>query len=68
MALGGALGLVASLASNRLLQGLLYGVEPQDPVTLAAVVLVLGMVGAAAAWIPALRAAGVSPTRALRAE
>ncbi len=68
MALGGVLGLGASLASNRLLQGLLYGVEPQDPVTLGAVVVLLGVVGAAAAWIPALRAAGLSPTRALRAE
>ncbi|HSM05101.1 MAG TPA: ADOP family duplicated permease [Longimicrobiales bacterium] len=68
MAVGGAVGVVASLASNRLLQGLLYGVEPQDPLTLVAVVGVLAAVGAAAAWIPARRAAGVSPTRALRAE
>jgi predicted permease len=68
--LGGglALGVAGALATTRLLQGLLFGVAPHDPTTLIAVTMVLAMVGVAACWIPAARAAKVDPAVALRAE
>jgi putative ABC transport system permease protein len=65
---GLGLGIGGALAASRLLQGLLFGVEPHDPVTLAAVCAVLAVVGVAACWVPAARAARVDPGVALRAE
>jgi predicted permease len=72
---GGALlvtGLVAgsivALAASRLLRGLLFGVAPNDPATLAGVSLIIAAIGVAACWLPAARAARVDPAEALRAE
>jgi len=47
---------------------LLYGVSPTDPTTVGAVASVLLVVTAVAAFVPARRAASVSPVTALRAE
>jgi predicted permease len=63
---GVALGLAAALALSRVLAGLLFAVRATDPLTLAAVSLVVAAVAALAAWLPARRAAGVDPARALR--
>lgn len=63
---GLALGLVGAIALNRLLSALLYEASPQDPVVLAAVVLVLLLVCVVACWLPAQRAARVDPLVALR--
>ncbi|HUH12674.1 MAG TPA: ABC transporter permease [Longimicrobiales bacterium] len=65
---GVALGLVLAFATTRLMAGLLYGVSPTDPLTLAAVSGVLLGVAAAACWLPALRAVRVDPVASLRAE
>ncbi|HEX6057835.1 MAG TPA: ABC transporter permease [Gemmatimonadaceae bacterium] len=65
---GVVLGLAGALALTRLLEGLLYGVEPSDPATLAAASLLLLAVAALAALLPARRAAGVDPMQALRTE
>jgi predicted permease len=65
---GVAIGLVGALFAARLLRGLLFGVSPHDPTTLSAVALVLAVVGVAACWLPAARAARVDPAVALRAE
>jgi putative ABC transport system permease protein len=65
---GLALGAGAALALGRVLEGLLYGVRPADPVTLGGVVLVLGLTAALACALPARRAARVDPAVALRAE
>ena len=51
-----------------LLRGLLFGVAPHDPLTLGAVALIIAAVGVAACLLPALRAAKVDPSVALRAE
>jgi len=65
---GIALGLAASVAVARLMGGLLYDVQPTDPLTFIAVPLTLLTVAALASLLPALRAVRVSPTLALRME
>lgn len=64
--LGVAVGVVGALTLSRLIQGLLFGVAPYDPMTLAGVVVVMVTVGIGACWIPALRAARIDPATALR--
>jgi predicted permease len=61
-------GLAGALLTSRLLQGLLFGVAPNDPLTLGAVAVLIGTVGVAACLLPALRAAKVDPAIALRSE
>jgi predicted permease len=67
-AAGLAVGLVAALALTRVLDSLLFGVEPYDPVTLLAGVVFMGLVAAAACLMPAYRATSVDPIIVLRAE
>jgi ABC-type antimicrobial peptide transport system permease subunit len=65
---GVALGLALAFATSRFIRSYLYGVKAHDAWTLAAVALVLLVAGAAAAYLPARRAAHVDPVEALRAE
>jgi putative ABC transport system permease protein len=65
---GLALGLVVSLVVTRLLASLLFGTSARDPLTFAAVTLLLIVVALLAAYIPARRAAMVDPIVALRYE
>jgi predicted permease len=65
---GIAAGLAASSALARVVQGLLYGIEPHDAVSTAIAVAVLAAAGALAAWVPARRASRVDPIQALRYE
>jgi len=67
VAIGLVAGLVLAFAGARLVGGLLFGVAPTDPVTFAAVTLLLLLVGAAAALGPALRASRVDPVDTLKA-
>jgi putative ABC transport system permease protein len=67
-ALGLLLGAALSLALSGTLGGLAVGVDPRDPATLLAVVGALAMVSLLASWLPARRASGVDPVRALSAE
>jgi putative ABC transport system permease protein len=70
VALGMVLGLLGSLAAVRLLgsQLELYQVNLTDPLSFAGVILLLGFVATAAFILPAMRAASVNPTEALRYE
>jgi putative ABC transport system permease protein len=69
LALAGAgLGVLGALWATRFLAGQLYGVDPLDPVTFVAVPLVLLAVAATASYLPARRAARISPIVALRTE
>jgi len=65
---GVAIGIAASLAVTRLLSSLLFGVRATDPVTFAAVALLLGAVALLASYIPARRAMRLDPNIALRYE
>ena len=65
---GSALGLAASIGLSRLLEGMLFGIQPGDPMTIGAVTVAMGLVAGAAAFLPARRASRVSPMRALRSD
>ena len=67
-AAGTGLGVAGALAVSHLMAGLLYGVEPADPLTFAGVTVVLTAVALAASYIPALRAMRVDPITTLHAE
>jgi predicted permease len=66
--LGIAIGLACSLAVAKLLRDLLFGVQPWDVPTLAAVTIILALAALIASYLPARRAAGVNPVEALRTE
>lgn len=65
---GVVLGVIGSIASGRLLQGLLYQVTPGDPQVIATIAALLIGVGVLASWLPARRAAAIDPMTALRDE
>ena len=65
---GLVVGLASAVSFRALATPLLYGISPTDPITLAAVCLVLLAVGVLATWLPARRAARLDPVRALRWE
>jgi len=67
-AAGLALGLGLSLLSTRMLEGLLFGVPPRDPMTLALVTVAIAVAMLLATYIPGRRAVRVDPITALRAE
>ena len=65
---GVGVGLAASLALARFIRSQLFGVQPSDPLTLVSVLVLMTAVAAAAAYLPARRAARIDPVSALRAQ
>jgi len=65
---GVVLGLLAGVGVSVVIRGLLFGVSPADPLSLAGSALVLLAAASAAAFLPAVRAVRVNPLEALRAE
>ncbi len=66
--LGTVLGAVAAHAASRLVESMLFGLTPGDPLTYGAVAVGLVVVAVLASLIPAHRATQVNPLVALRAE
>lgn len=65
---GIGVGLAVAFAGSRLIESLLYGVSARDPMVFAATTVTLLLVALAASWLPARRAARLSPVDALRAD
>ena len=66
LVLGLVLGGLGAVLASRLVQGLLFGVAPHDPVTLVGVAVLMATIGIAACWLPAMRAARIDPAVAIR--
>jgi putative ABC transport system permease protein len=66
--IGVALGIAGAAAVTRLIASFLFGVEPNDPLTFAAVAALLLLVALLASYVPSRRALRVDPLTALRAE
>jgi putative ABC transport system permease protein len=67
-AIGLAIGIIAALMLTRLMTTMLVGVKPTDPLTFVTMMLLFLAIATASSWIPASRAAGVDPNKALREE
>jgi putative ABC transport system permease protein len=68
IALGTAIGLAGIMATTRLARGLVYGISPSDPGTVAGATVFLVVIALAGSLVPAWRASRVDPVEALRAE
>jgi putative ABC transport system permease protein len=66
--IGITVGLVGAIAGTRLLDGLLFGINPLDPATFIAVAFLFGALAILASYIPARRATAVDPVVALKSE
>jgi ABC-type antimicrobial peptide transport system permease subunit len=66
VAIGAALGIIASLWVSPLATTLLYGVQPQDPTTLGAGAFLLVASSVMAGWLPARSASRADPALVLR--
>jgi putative ABC transport system permease protein len=65
---GTVAGLAGAAVGSRLLKSMLFGISPSDPATLAGVAVVLLVVAAASAYLPARRATAIDPALALRSD
>lgn len=65
---GAILGLVLSAFGGRLISSMLFGVSPQDPITIVGVTLLLATIACIATIVPARRAARIAPSSALKAD
>jgi predicted permease len=63
---GLVLGVIGAFFAARVMRGLLFGVAPNDPLTLAGVAIAMMAIGIGACWLPALRAARIDPAVAIR--
>ena len=68
LGIGLLLGVIGAALGSRLIQGLLFGVPPHDPLTLGIVAAVMAAIGIAACWVPAARAAKIDPAITMRGQ
>jgi ABC-type antimicrobial peptide transport system permease subunit len=68
LGIGVAVGLAVILASGKLIESLLYAVNPADPIILVGGTAFVFLIGLLGAFLPAIRAAKVDPVAALRSE
>jgi predicted permease len=66
VAIGLAFGVAVAFFGARVIQGLLFGVAPHDPLTFGGVAVLMAAIGVIACWIPAARAARIDPAIAMR--
>jgi ABC-type antimicrobial peptide transport system permease subunit len=59
-------GAAVSLWASRFVSPLLFGLQPRDPLTLVAAIVLLAAIGVLAGWLPARRASRIDPARVLR--
>jgi putative ABC transport system permease protein len=67
-ALGVVAGLAVAFGLHRLIASMLFGVQPSDPATTAAVVATIAAVAALGCWLPAFRASRLDPNVVLRTD
>jgi len=67
-AIGIGIGLLAAFGLTRVLASMLVEVRPTDPITFISVAGLFLVIAFLASWLPAVRAAGLDPTTALRNE
>jgi ABC-type antimicrobial peptide transport system permease subunit len=68
IAVGGAIGIGGSVMLTRFLASVLYQVKPDDPITFAGSIVLIGTIGIAACLVPAVTASRLDPVIALREE
>jgi hypothetical protein len=68
LAVGSAAGLLAGVFASRLLGRIVYEANPRDPVVMGGAVLMMALLGMAAAAIPAARALAADPSKLMREE
>ncbi len=66
LAIGTVVGIAVAFFATRAIRGLLFGVTPNDPLTLVGVALMMAAIGIVACWIPASRAARIDPAITMR--
>jgi ABC-type antimicrobial peptide transport system permease subunit len=67
LAFGLVLGVAGAFFAARVIQGLLFGVAPHDPITFVGVAVLMAAIGVVACWIPARRASRIDPAITMRA-
>ena len=68
LGIGLVLGILAARVGSRLIEGLLFGVPPHDPLTLGLVAGIMTAIGVGACWLPAARAARIDPAITMRGQ
>jgi putative ABC transport system permease protein len=68
LAIGLVIGIVGAALGSRMIQGLLFGVPPHDPLTLGLVAGIMAAIGIGACWLPAARAARIDPAITMRGQ
>jgi ABC-type antimicrobial peptide transport system permease subunit len=66
VAVGIATGIAGAIAASRLLESVLFQVQPRDPAVLGSIAAILATAALAASWFPARRAARLDPLVVLR--